>query len=109
MPNTTRTNNDIPREVNNFYDTTLLTRLLPLLQYLRYAQIRDIPRNSGTNTIKFRRYNSLNPALVPLVEGVTPQGQKLSVTDVIARVKQYGRHNCRIKMFFEKLETLTVA
>lgn len=90
MPNTTRTNNDIPREVNNFYDRTLLSRLLPMLQYIKFAQIRDIPRNAGTNTIKFRRYNSLTPATTPLVEGVTPAGQKLATTEQIATVKQYG-------------------
>jgi len=90
MPNTSRTNNDIPREVNNFYDRTLLSRLLPQLQYLRFAQIRDIPRNSGTNTIKFRRYNSLAPATTPLVEGVTPAGQRLATTELLATVQQYG-------------------
>ncbi len=86
--NTTR--NEIKREVNNFYDRALLQRLLPELQYLRFAQIRDIPRNAGTNTIKFRRYNSLDAATTPLVEGVTPAGSKLSVTDLTATVKQYG-------------------
>ncbi len=90
MPNTSRTNNDIPREVNNFYDRALLSRLLPMLQYIKFAQIRDIPRNSGTNTIKFRRYNSLNLATTPLVEGVTPAGQRLSTTEILATVDQYG-------------------
>ncbi len=80
----------ISQEVNNFYDRTLLSRLLPQLQYLQFAQIRDIPRNAGTNTIKFRRYNSLSAKTSPLVEGVTPQGSKLSATELTADVKQYG-------------------
>ena len=80
----------ISREVNNFYDRTLLERLKPLLVYLKWAQIRDIPRKSGTNTIKFRRYNALPPATTPLTEGQTPAGSQLSITDVIATVAQYG-------------------
>jgi len=87
--NTTRT--QIPAEVNNFYDRTLLTRALPLLVHTRWAQIRDIPRNAGTKTIKFRRYANLTAATTPLSEGVTPEGSQLSVTDITATVAQYGR------------------
>ena len=88
MPYTTRT--EIPDEVNNFYDRTLLERLLPLLVYTKFGQIRDIPRKSGTNTIKFRRYSSLSVATTPLTEGTTPTGSQLSVTDITADVLQYG-------------------
>ena len=88
MANTTRT--EIPREVNNFYDRVLLERLRPYLQFLRFGQIRDIPRKAGTNTIKFRRYNALSPATTPLTEGTTPAGSQLSVTDITATVSAYG-------------------
>jgi len=88
MPNTTRT--QIPAEVNNFYDRTLLERVMPLLTHLRWAQIRDIPKNSGTKTIKFRRYGNLTAATTPLQEGITPAGSQLSVTDITATVAQYG-------------------
>ena len=86
--NTTRT--QIPAEVNNFYDRTLLTRVMPLLVHTRWAQVRDIPRNAGTKTIKFRRYANLTAATTPLTEGVTPEGSQLSVTDITATVSQYG-------------------
>ena len=85
---TTRT--QISREVNNFYDRTLLERLKPLLVHLKWAQIKDIPRRSGTNTIKFRRYGTLSAATTPLTEGQTPTGSQLSVTDITATVAQYG-------------------
>lgn len=88
MSNTTRT--QIPAEVNNFYDRTLLERAMPLMVHLRWAQVRDIPRNAGTSTIKFRRYGNLTAATTPLQEGVTPVGSQLSVTDITATVKQYG-------------------
>ena len=88
MPNTTRT--QIPAEVNNFYDRTLLERVMPLLTHLRWAQVRDLPKQAGTKTIKFRRYGNLTVATTPLTEGVTPVGSQLSVTDITATVAQYG-------------------
>src|SRR5574343_1272439 len=86
--NTTRT--QIPAEVNNFYDRTLLERAMPLFTHLRWAQVRDIPKNVGTKTIKFRRYGNLTAATTPLQEGITPSGSQLSVTDITAVVAQYG-------------------
>ena len=89
MPTTTRT--QIPAEVNNFYDRTLLERAKALMVHTRWAQVRDIPRNAGTSTIKFRRYANLAAATTPLQEGVTPVGSQLSSTEITAVVKQYGR------------------
>src|ERR1035437_5151402 len=88
MPNITRA--EIPAEVCAWYDRTLLERVMPLLVYTRWAQVRDRPRGVGTSTIKFRRYGNLAAALAPLQEGVTPAGSQLSVTDITATVKQYG-------------------
>ena len=88
MPNTTRT--EIPAEVNNFYDRTLLERAVSFLTHTRWAQVRDIPRNAGTKVIKFRRYGNLAAATTPLTEGTTPAGSQLSVTDITATVAQYG-------------------
>jgi N4-gp56 family major capsid protein len=88
MADTTRS--QIPVEVNNFYDRSLLERALPALVHNNFAQVRDIPRNSGTNVIKFRRYGSLTATTTALSEGVTPSGSQLSITDVTATVLQYG-------------------
>lgn len=88
MPTTTRT--EIPAEVNNFYDRTLLERAVALFVHTRWAQVRDIPRNAGTKVIKFRRYGNLTAATTALSEGVTPTGSALSVTDITATVAQYG-------------------
>lgn len=84
------TSGTIAREVSNFYDRALLERALPSLVHTRFAQVRDIPRNSGTNVIKFRRYGSLSANTTALTEGVTPTGNQLSVTDILATVLQYG-------------------
>jgi len=88
MANTTRT--EIPIEVNNFYDRTLLERAVPAFVHNRFAQVRDIPANAGTNVIKFRKYGNLTAQTTALSEGVTPAGTALSVTDVTATVKYYG-------------------
>jgi N4-gp56 family major capsid protein len=88
MANTTRT--EIPAEVNNFYDRALLERAVPAFVHNRFCQVRDIPANSGTNVIKFRKYGSLTAQTTALTEGVTPSGTALSVTDVTATVKYYG-------------------
>lgn len=80
----------IPAEVNNFYDRTLLYRAIPLFVHTRWAQVRDIPRKAGTLTIKFRRYGNLVAATTPLSESITPIGSQLSVTDITATVAQYG-------------------
>jgi len=88
MPNTTRI--QIPAEVNNFYDRTLLERAVALFVHTRWAQVRDLPKRAGTKVIKFRRYGNLIAATTPLTEGVTPAGSQLSVTDITATVAQYG-------------------
>lgn len=88
MSMTTRT--EIPVEVNNFYDRVLLERAVPAFVHTRFAQVRDIPKNSGTNVIKFRRYGSLTANTTALQEGVTPAGTSLSLTDITATVLQYG-------------------
>ena len=97
MPTTIRsatqtgtTTGTVAREVNNFYDRSLLERATPVLVHNRFAQVRDIPSNSGTNVIKFRRYGSLTANTTALTEGVTPAGTSLSVTDAVATVLQYG-------------------
>lgn len=80
----------IPDEVSNFYDRTLLDRAVASFVHTRWAQVRDIPKNAGTLTIKFRRYANLTAATTALTEGVTPSGSALSVTDITAVVAQYG-------------------
>lgn len=86
--NTTRT--EIPAEVNNFYSRTMLDRAVPLFVHLNWAQVRDIPANAGTDTIKFRKYGALAAQTTALSEGVTPSGKKLSITDITAQVQYYG-------------------
>lgn len=76
-------------EMKTFYDRNLLRSAEPLLVHDRWAQKRDIPKNSGKK-IEFRKFSQLPKALTPLTEGVTPDGQSLTVNNIEAEVKQYG-------------------
>ena len=75
--------------INSFYSRDLLLRVQPLLVHQRFAMVKDIPQNNSA-VIKFRRYANLSAATTPLVEGITPTGNQLSVTDISATVLQYG-------------------
>lgn len=79
----------LPPGTQAFYDRNLLSRAQPNDVHGRYGQKRPVPKNSG-NQIKFRRYSQLAAATTALVEGVTPSGSALSVTDVTSTLAQYG-------------------
>lgn len=82
---------EVPAAVSIFYDRELLANARPKLFHEKFAQVRNLPSKSG-DTIKFRRYGTLAVATTPLVEGVTPAGVKLSKTDLLAKVSQYGSY-----------------
>src|SRR3712207_3800426 len=88
MANTTRT--QIAVEVDAAYQRTLLERVTAGYFYTKWAQVRDIQKNGGTNVARFRRYGNLTAATTALVEGVTPAGSQLSTTDITAATSQYG-------------------
>lgn len=67
----------------------MLTRGVPLLVLEKFGQVYVMP-NKATKVAKFRRYNALPFATTPLVEGVTPAGSRITVTDVTATLQQYG-------------------
>lgn len=91
-PNAT-TDVGLSAENKTFYDMTLINEAAPQLIHDQFGQKRPIPKNGGKR-IEFRRYASLPKALTPLTEGVTPDGQKLSVSTVEAEVAQYGDYVC---------------
>ncbi len=80
-----------PTQQKQFYDRTLLSRLLPELVFMQFGQTdkRTIPKKEG-DTINLRRMNKFPPATTPLVSGVTPAGRNLSFEEITATVKQYG-------------------
>lgn len=80
---------DLSPEVKTYYDKLLISNAEPMLVHDQFAQTRNIPKGGG-KTIEFRRFTPLKKQLTPLVEGVTPDGQRLDVTKLEAVVDQYG-------------------
>lgn len=102
---------DISPVVAAYSVVRMLKRATPYLQLERFGQSYTLPSNS-TNTAKFRRYfltgstgsagqfaGSVNGsgaapaiplAVTPLIEGVTPSGNSLSVQDYTVKLSQYG-------------------
>jgi len=80
---------DITPRTAAFAVVKMLTRGVPYLILEKFGQTYVLP-NKSTKVAKFRRYNALALATTPLVEGVTPTGKKVTVTDVTATLEQYG-------------------
>lgn len=79
----------LTEEMKTYYSAYLIDNAEPELVHDQFGQKRPIPKNGG-KTIQFRKYDSLPKALTPLVEGKTPDGQKLNMSVIEATVKQYG-------------------
>lgn len=75
--------------MQTYYDKKLLSRLLPELFYLKFAQKRPLPKNGG-KTINFRQFTALPLATTALTEGVKPAGNALTMTQKTGTVAQYG-------------------
>ncbi len=91
MPQPANSYAKLPSQQQTFYNRTLLDRLLPNLVFMEHGQKykKPIPKNEGA-TINFRRFNSLPIPADDLVEGVTPAGRNLSISQIITTVKQVG-------------------
>ena len=76
-------------EDKEYYDKHLIRYAEPNLVHRQFGQKRPIPQGNGSKA-EFRCFASLGKQTTPLVEGVTPDGQTLSVTKVEATVYQYG-------------------
>jgi N4-gp56 family major capsid protein len=76
-------------EMKTYYSMALLQRALPALVHGQFGQNRPLPARGG-KTIEFRKFGSLGAATTALTEGVTPDGQDLSVSKITATIAQYG-------------------
>lgn len=83
------TDGDLSGEMKTYYSDYLIDMAEPELVHDQFGQKHPIPKNGG-KIIEFRKYDPLPKATTPLTEGVTPDGQKLSMGVITATVKQYG-------------------
>lgn len=75
-----------------FYDKVLLATLRQTeFGFDRFAQKKTIPQGNG-RVVNFRKLGKLPPALTPLTEGVTPDGEAASKSNITATVEQYGSY-----------------
>lgn len=85
----------VPRTYLNktWYDKNLLEMARTKFVHAEYGQKRTIPAGSGKKA-EFRRFNPFDPndALIPLTEGVTPDGQDFSQAHVEVECAQYGQY-----------------
>lgn len=80
---------DLSAEMKTYYEKRLIDLAGPKLIHDQFGDKYPIPKNSG-KTIEFRKYSPLAKAKTPITEGVTPNGNTLSVSAVTADVNQYG-------------------
>ena len=83
------TQSSLSDEMKTFYSNYLIDMAAPAMVHDQFAQKHPIPKNGG-KTIEFRKYSPLPKLLTPLTEGVTPDGQSLTVSTITATVAQYG-------------------
>lgn len=95
-PNTQTTEStDLSAEMKVYYEKELLRNAKPNLVHSQFSKKHKIPKGSGKK-IEFRKYDAVkypeNADGTPktLVEGITPDGNKLKVTPVDATIEQYG-------------------
>lgn len=85
----TTTDSGLSEEMKTFYSDYLIDNAEPRLVHDQFAQKRPIPQGNG-KIVEFRKYDPLPKLTTPITEGVTPDGQKLSMVVQNATVKQYG-------------------
>lgn len=89
-PNTNLTSSaGLSDEMKTYYSDYLIDNATPKLVHDQFGQKHPIPKNGG-KTIEFRKYSPLPKLTTPLQEGVTPDGQSLTMSTVEATVAQYG-------------------
>lgn len=82
----------LPAPVQQSFSYKLLSVPTPSMIHKIPAMLKRMPRNGGT-TLRFRRYNALDTAMVPLgSSGINPPAQQLSAVDIDAKMSFYGTH-----------------
>ena len=89
-PNTQVTTADgMTGEMKTYYSDYLIDLVEPELIHDQFGQKHPIPKHGG-KTIEFRQWDTLPEMLTPITEGVTPDGQSLSMSTIEATIQQYG-------------------
>lgn len=87
-------NNGYDVSQDKFYDKVLLDTIQLGEEHNVYTSYSEPARNfeKGTNSIQMRRWGSLTPHTVPLVEGMPPNPDKTSMESITFTTTQFGRY-----------------
>ena len=82
----------LPSPVQQSFSYKLLSVPVPNMIHKIPAMKKRMPANGG-NTLRMRRYNPLQTAMVPLGNsGITPPAQTLTAVDIDATISFYGTY-----------------
>jgi len=82
----------LPAPVQQSFSMKLLSVPVPNLIHKIPATLKTMPAKGGT-TLRMRRYNPLDTAMVPLGNtGVTPPAQQLTAVNIDAEISFYGTY-----------------
>lgn len=84
--------NDLSPTMKEFYDTQLLENARADLYFNQFGMDQVLPKNHG-DTVEWRRWETFPKAMTALTEGVTPTGNKLSMTKITQDIDQYGDYS----------------
>lgn len=85
------TDTGISPSVVDYHEKGLLKWVKETTTWARDMQMRPLPEHNGRR-VQFRRFVPFAPTMLPLEEGVTKNGHKLTQTEIWATVKPYGEH-----------------
>lgn len=83
------TANTLKATMKTFYNTSLLENARNEHYYNQFGMKQGLPKNGG-NKVEWRKFSTYAPATSPLTEGVTPDGNKVSITKIEKAISQYG-------------------
>ena len=81
--------NALTAEQAEFYQRTMLERLIDNVTFMNYGKKHNIPKRAGATT-SFRRMELPTLSTTAIVEGTTPNALDLTINKVSATVQQYG-------------------
>ena len=88
---TVNTTGAMSTTMKTYYDTQLLENAKTKLVFGQLGKKQFLPKGHGDN-VEWRKWNTFDKALVPLVEGVIPSAQKFGQSAISVAVHQHGTY-----------------
>lgn len=83
--------NGLSVEMKTYYNEKLLRKAGPRLVHEQFGMPAPIPARRGDRA-EFRVRKTMGKALTPIVEGVTPKSENMTIYPIYAEVEQYGSY-----------------